>query len=323
MMDKSEFEARLKTYVGASTGPPFTGRDLVNEAMIRHWCEALGDRNPVYTDAEAARRSAHGGLVAPPTMLQAWILRGVEMAAPAGPPADGQVALGRLFVEAGYPSVVATNCEQEYTRYLRPGDQVTANTVFEAISGEKATGLGTGYFIDTRTTFTDQRGEEVGWMTFRILRFKPAQAASAGTSAAAAPSKPRRLRPALGHDNAWWWEGIDQGELRIQRCAGCGTLRHPPRPMCGRCQSIEWNWIVSRGAGAVYSYVVLHHPPIPGYDFPLPVALIELDEGTRLVANVVGCKPSELRIGMRVQARIESADEELKIPFFHPVGGSS
>jgi len=319
-MDKRELEARLKTFVGQPTGPPFPGPEPVNEAMIHHWCEAMADRNPVYSDAEAAKRSAHGGIVAPPTMMQAWIMRGMVMADPSTAPADGQIALGRLLVEAGYPSVVATNCEQEYKRYLRPGDQIVATTVFESISDEKTTALGTGYFVDTRTTFRDQHGEEVGWMTFRILRFKPARLESAGSAgaSAAAPAKPRRLRPPLGHDNAWWWEGIEKGELRIQRCASCQALRHPPRPMCGRCQSTDWDWLVSKGAGTIYSYVVMHHPPIPGYDFPLPVALIDLDEGTRLVANVTGCKPADVHIGMRVQARIEGADEEMRLPFFYP-----
>jgi len=266
----------------------------------------------------------HGGLVAPPTMLQAWILRGIAMASPSDVYDDGQLQIGRLLVGAGYPSVVATNCEQEYTRYLRPGDRVTAETIFEAISDEKATALGVGYFIDTRTTFRDQGGEAVGWMTFRILRFKPNISASqseSGSTGSAAPAKPRRLRPPLGHDNKWWWDGIAAGELRIQRCKQCATLRHPPRPMCGSCQSIEWDWVVSQGAGTVYSWVVMHHPPIPGYDFPLPVALIDLDEGTRLVANVAGCKPSEVRVGMRVAAKIENVDEEMKLPMFYPVGG--
>jgi uncharacterized OB-fold protein/acyl dehydratase len=295
----------------------------VNEAMIRHWCEALGDRLPVYTDAEAAGRSVHGGLVAPPTMLQAWILRGIAMAAPSDDEKDGQAEIGRLLVENGYPSVVATNCEQEYTRYLRPGDRVSAETVFEAISGQKATALGVGYFIDTRTTFRDQTGEVVGWMKFRILRFEPNQLPQAEAAAPSAPAKPRRLRPPLGHDNRWWWEGVEAGELRIQRCKACATLRHPPRPMCGECRSIDWDWIVSKGAGTVYSHVVMHHPPVPGYDLPLSVALIELDEGTRIVANVVGCKASEVRIGMRVQARIEPADDEMKLPFFHPAGAAA
>lgn len=320
-MEKAELEATLKTFVGKPTGPPSVGPDLVNEAMIRHWCEAMGDALPVYTDAEAAKESAHGGLVAPPTMLQAWILRGFTMADTSKMDSkDKQLELHRLLTEAGYPSVVATNCEQEYTRYLRPGDQIVASTVVESISGEKATGLGIGYFIDTRTTFTDQKGESVGWMTFRVLKFKPNQpAAAASPAASGAPAKPRRLRPPLGHDNKWWWDGIEAGELRIQRCKECQTLRHPPRPMCGKCQSIEWDWVVSKGAGTVYSYVVMHYPPIPGYDLPLPVALIDLDEGTRLVANVVGCKPSEVKIGMRVQAKIEAADEDMQLPFFHVV----
>jgi uncharacterized OB-fold protein/acyl dehydratase len=323
-MDKASLEAELRTYVGREIGEPDPGPDAVNEAMIRHWCEALGDRLPIYTDAKAAAASAHGGLVAPPTMMQAWILRGMAMAAPRDPSrVDRQLDLHALLTEAGYPSVVATNCEQEYLRYLRPGDRVSAVTVIEAISDEKATGLGLGYFVDTRTTFRDEQGEEVGWMTFRVLKFKPSQPAAQETqsSASAAPARPRRLRPPLGHDNKWWWDGIDAGELRIQRCKECGVLRHPPRPMCGSCQSIAWDWTVSAGAGSVYSFVVMHHPPIPGYDFPLPVALIELDEGTRLVANVAGCAPSDVKIGMRVQARIEAADEAMMLPFFYPVVG--
>ena len=318
-MERAELEAKLKEFVGKKTGPPSSGPDPVNEAMIRHWCEAMGDANPIYTDAEAAKESVHGGIVAPPTMLQAWILRGIAMASPMSEYSDGQIEIGRLFVEAGYTSVVATNCAQEYERYLRPGDRVVAETIFEAISDEKATALGIGYFIDTRTTFRDQNGEEVGWMTFRILRFRPNVATSTEAQSAAAPAKPRRLRPPLGHDNKWWWDGIAAGDLRIQRCKSCQTLRHPPRPMCGKCQSIEWDWTISKGAGTVYSFVVMHYPPIPGYDFPLPVALIDLDEGTRLVANVVGCKPADVHVGMRVQARIEAADEEMNLPFFYPV----
>ena len=320
-MDKQELEVRLQSLVGRETGPPAEGPDPVNEAMIRHWCEAMGDANPIYTDRTAAEASVHGGLVAPPTMLQAWSMRGIVMADPTlqreSARNDQQLALHDLLTEAGFPSVVATNSEQGYTRYLRPGDRVLSHTVIEAISGEKATALGIGYFIDTRTTFRDPHGDELGWMTFRVLKFKPhQQPAAAAPDAAAAAAKPRRLRPPLGHDNQWWWDGIAAGELRIQRCKDCGTLRHPPRPMCGKCQSIAWDWAVSKGAGSVYSYVVLHHPPVPGYEYPLPVVLVDLDEGTRLVANIAGCTPGEIRIGMRVQARIEAMDDEMKLPVF-------
>jgi uncharacterized OB-fold protein len=231
---------------------------------------------------------------------------------------DRQRELHSLLGENGYPSVVATDTEQGYTRYLRPGDRVSATTVIESISEQKATALGIGYFIETRTSFRDQHGEEVGWMTFRVLKFKPNQPPRAASEAQAAPARPTRLRPVRAHDNAWWWEAVDAGRLLIQKCSGCGALRHPPRPMCGACQSLDWEGVESRGLGTVHSYTVLHHPPIPGYDFPLPVALIDLDEGTRIVSNVAGCAPDEVHIGMRVRCRIEEVDPGLKLPIFHP-----
>ena len=127
------------------------------------------------------------------------------------------------------------------------------------------------------------------------------------------------MRPPLAHDNAWWWEGITRGELLIQQCSACGTLRHPPRPMCGRCQSITWGSIAAKGRGQVYSFTVLHHPQFPGYEYPLVCGLIELEEGTRLVSNVVGCAPDEVRIGMPVRLSIEAVDGGMKLPLFRPV----
>ena len=121
----------------------------------------------------------HGGIVAPPVMLQAWILGGLEMADTSAGPKNKQHELHKLLSEHGYTGVVATNTEQEYTRYLRPGDRVTAVTTIESISDEKATGLGIGYFIETRTDFRDQQDEPLGSITFRVLKFKPAQQAAA------------------------------------------------------------------------------------------------------------------------------------------------
>jgi acyl dehydratase len=164
---KRELEAAMRELVGKPIGPPFVGRDPVNEPMIRQWCDAMGDRNPIYWDAGAAAASVHGGVVAPPTMLQAWILSGFEMARGYDEPRNNEHRIHKLLTEHGYTSVVATNTEQSYARYLRPGDIVTAETVIESVSEEKATALGIGYFIDTRTTFRDQQGAEVGWMTFR------------------------------------------------------------------------------------------------------------------------------------------------------------
>jgi uncharacterized OB-fold protein/acyl dehydratase len=316
---REELEAKLKAYVGVATGPPHVAPHAVNEAMILHWCDAMGDRNPIYSDPDAAKATPHGGIVAPPTMMQAWVLRGLEMADARATSGDKQAELHRLLSDYGYPSVVATNCEQGYTRYLRPGDRVSTTTVIETISEQKSTALGIGYFINTRDTFRDQNGEEVGWMTFRVLKFKPHEqpkpAADAGAGAAAA-AKPTRLKPPLGHDNAWWWEGIERGEVLIQKCDDCGKLRHPPRPMCPHCQSIRWSGSKAKGRGTIYSFTVLHYPKFPGYEFPLACGLIELEEGTRLVTNIVGCEPDEIRIGMPGRLVIEAVSDELLLPLF-------
>jgi acyl dehydratase len=122
MPPDAALQAAFAPYVGQPFGPPEVGRDPVNEPMIRQWCEAMGDRNPVYQDAAAAARSSHAGIVAPPTMLQAWILPGFRMSDANREPADRQEALHALFQAHGYTGVVATDCELEFTRYLRPGE---------------------------------------------------------------------------------------------------------------------------------------------------------------------------------------------------------
>ena len=88
--EREELESGLASYVGRDIGPRDVGRDRVNEAMVRQWCDAMGDRNPVYRDVAAAEASVHAGLVAPPTMLQAWILPGLDMALGEDDPADKQ-----------------------------------------------------------------------------------------------------------------------------------------------------------------------------------------------------------------------------------------
>src|SRR4051812_30819701 len=224
----SDLHEQLLRFVGQSAGPPVKAWDAVNQAMIRHWCDAVGDTNPVYTDPDAAAASVHGEIVAPPTMLQAWTMKGL---APVFRSASGaQEELFRLLDDAGFTSVVATNCDQEYVRYLHLGDLLTAESVVEDVSAEKKTALGTGHFVTTRTDFKDQDGELVGTMRFRILKFKPPEKKE--------PKAPRP-KPPRNQDNAFFWEGVDRHELLIQKCSSCGRLRHPPRPMCPNCQSLE------------------------------------------------------------------------------------
>jgi uncharacterized protein len=310
-MSAEPFLSELRSFEGREVGPPWLAPDAVNAPMIRHWCDAIGDTNPVYTDAVAASASVHGGLVAPPTMLQAWAMRGVRPRSVTV--TDQQDDLLRLLDDAGFSSVVATNCEQEYHRYLRPGDQLSETKVIESVSVEKRTALGAGHFVTTVSTYHDQSGQVVGTMRFRILKFKPVPTEPRG-------ERPMRPRPALNQDNAWWFEACRHRRLLIQRCASCGALRHPAEPMCERCRSWDWDTVDASGHGVIYSFVVIHHPTVPAFDYPLVVGLVELVEGTRLVANIVGIEPGDVSVGMPVEVEFVDHDKDLTLPAFHPVG---
>jgi uncharacterized OB-fold protein/acyl dehydratase len=315
--DKAAFAARLKEFEGKEAGDPEQGADPVNQPMIRHWVEAVGDDNPIYTQPEAAEKSVHGEIVAPPVMLQAWVMRGVRPR-----PTDGGNARDELMTlldGAGFTSVVATNCEQEYHRYLHLGDHLSTSTIIESVSDEKATGLGVGHFVTTRVDYRTDEGELVATMRFRILKFKPGTGRSAAAENEEQRERPLRPRPALTQDNAFWFEGARQHRLLIQRCKECGTLRHPPRPMCAECRSYEWDVVDASGRGTVYSFVVNHYPQVPAFDYPLAVGLIELEEGTRLVANVIGVEPVDIRVGMPVEVEWVDHDPDLSLPAFRPV----
>jgi uncharacterized OB-fold protein len=127
-----------------------------------------------------------------------------------------------------------------------------------------------------------------------------------------------RPRPAVNRDNAFWFEAAQQRRLVIQRCASCGTLRHPPGPCCPHCRSFEWDTVEASGRGTVYSFVVAHHPRHPAFDYPLLVAVVELAEGTRLVTNLVGVAPDDVRIDMPVSLEWLEADPDLTLPVFRP-----
>jgi uncharacterized OB-fold protein len=131
-------------------------------------------------------------------------------------------------------------------------------------------------------------------------------------------SKTRRNRPRPGitHDNRFFWDGVKEGRLLIQRCASCETLRHPPGPMCPGCRSLEWNTVESSGRDTVYSYVRHYHPTIPPFEPGHPVVLVELEEGTRLVSDLVGTNGDDVTIGRSVQVEFNAVDDELTLPQF-------
>ncbi|AWI29860.1 bifunctional MaoC family dehydratase N-terminal/OB-fold nucleic acid binding domain-containing protein [Streptomyces tirandamycinicus] len=319
----------LKAYEGRSASIPGAGKDPVNEPMIRHWCEAMGDRNPAYEGPDA---------IAPPTMLQAWTMGGLS-----GHPGrtGAHDELFALLDGAGFAAVVATDCEQEYLRPLRPGQRISFDSVIETVSPRKRTKLGAGYFVTTMMEIRAD-GELAGTHRFRILKYAP----SAGQK-----PRPRRPRPVVNRDNAGFWAGVAEHRLLIQRCASCGQLRFPWLPGCGGCGSAEWGVVEAEGAGTVYSYVVVHHPRFPAFDGlhdagpddagpdgagpdgagpdgagpveggpdeggPYAVGLIELAEGVRMVSNVIGVPYDEVRIGMPVRLEFMRADEDLELPVF-------
>lgn len=316
---KAAFLAKLQEFEGREVGSQ-DGADEVNQAMIRHWVEAMGDKNPVYTEPDAAAKSVHGQVIAPPVMMQAWVMRGIAPAAREG--GNAQDELMALVESEGFTSVVATNCEQEYDRMLHLGDHLRNRTMIDSVSEEKATGLGIGHFITTRVEYETLDGEPVGRQMFRILKFRPGtgRQAAAPKDAADDKARPLRPRPGLTRDNQFWFDAAKEHRLVIQRCTGCGVLRHPPRPRCDKCGSYEWDTAEASGRGTVYSFVVNHYPQVPAFDYPLAVALIDLEEGTRLVANVVGIDPADVTIGMPVEVEWVDHDPDLTLPAFHPAG---
>jgi len=309
-MAADDLLTRLQSYVG-KRGPVQVARHPVTPTAIADWCDAIGDTNPVYVDDEVAAKSRHGGLVAPPATLDIWDRPGLpaqpRFRPPEKPPAeDPRSGVLRLLDEAGFVGVVAVNSELEIVRYLRPGDMLQNVQSLEDVSDEKRTALGVGHFVTTRHRYTTNKGEHVGDLLFRILKFKPgtgtpAASASDDKPAAPDPSPELRPRPAINKDNEALWEGYRRHELRIPKCNQCGTLTYPPLPRCATCGGFDMSYVVASGRGTVYAAVAVHYPQVPGFSYPLSVALIELDEGVRFVSNIIGIKPDQVRIGMRVE----------------------
>ncbi len=272
---------------------PRAGRDPINQAMINNWTEALGDENPLYSAG-----------IAPPAMIQVWTMQGLHGVRATDDPLGLMIA---ALDGEGYTSIVATNCEQTYHRYLAVGEQLTVTTRLEDVVGPKQTALGEGWFVTTRNVW--YAGDEpVAEMLFRVLKFKPAPVVD--TSAV--------IRPVISHDTAFFWEGTAAGELRIQHCPSCDALRHPPGPMCPACSADKPDWIVASGRGTVFSYVVHHHPKVPGKTLPFVVALVELEEGVRMIGELIDADPSSVSIGMPVRLALTKIDDELTLPYWSP-----
>jgi uncharacterized OB-fold protein/acyl dehydratase len=318
----------LRGLVGRSA--PFnSARDPVNEPMIRHWCDVIGEANPVYTDPAAAAASVFGGIVGPPAMLDVWDKPGVlQVRDP-----DNPQSMALTILDAhGFTSTVAVNSELEFARPLRPGEFVHSTLTLEDVSEEKHTGLGVGHFVTSRIRYL-VGDEVVGSVLFRVLKFQPGTGRSAAANTdprtTRDPDPSKRPRPAINRDNQYFWDGARRHELRIQTCNRCGTKFFPPTPRCSNCGAFDMGFTVASGRGTLYSWAAPHHPQVDGFRYPVLVALVELEEGTRLVSNIVGCTRDQLRIGMPLElfwldshtAEVAGADDSrgpISLPQFRP-----
>jgi uncharacterized OB-fold protein len=208
-------------------------------------------------------------------------------------PDDPLTKILGLFDDAGYIGVVATNCEQTYHRYLRPGEQVSVTAELTDVIGPKTTALGEGFFITQRISW--QVGDEdVAEMMWRIMKFMPADA----DQPAAAPvpddlDADSMMRPASSRDTKFFWDGVNAHELRIQR-RGDGSLQHPPVPALWQDKEAPIGYVVASGKGTVFSFVVHHGPKVPGRTLPFVIALVELEEGVRMLGELRNVDPAEV-----------------------------
>lgn len=290
--------ARVAEIQALGESEPKPARDPINQPMINNWTEAIGETDPRYTRGDA-----------PPAMAQVWTMDGLDVSKRANAPLHMTM---KVFDEAGYSSVLGTNCDQTYLRTVRVGEHVTLSARLQSVVGPKTTGVGEGYFVTTENTWRvdheDGTSEVVATMLFRVLKFKPKARASAEQTV----DRTKLVRPQMNRDTEFFWEGNRLGELRLQKCNACGELRHPPGPMCPSCHAADRGHVVASGRGTVFSFLVHHAPRLPGKELPVTLALVELEEGLRIVGEVQGNR-EEIAIGAPVRVVFEKIDDELTL----------
>lgn len=124
--------------------------------------------------------------------------------------------------------------------------------------------------------------------------------------------------PEPGPVSAPYWEGCAAGELRFQRCRDCGAATHTPALLCQHCTSPELEWALSSGRGIVYSWTTVWRPSTPAFEVPYVPLIVEMEEGWLMLADLVGCEPDEVRIGLPVGVEFFAHPGGITLPYFHP-----
>ena len=205
-----------------------------------------------------------------------------------------------LFDDAGYIGVVATNCEQTYHRYLRPGEEVSVAAELTDVVGPKRTTLGEGFLHHAEDHLAGRRrGRRRDDVAHHEIQARPDQ-----RWCAAVPDDldaDMMMRPSSSRDTKFFWDGVNAHELRIQKRPD-GSLQHPPVPAVWQDKEATIEYQVASGKGTVFSFVVHHAPKVPGRTLPFVIALVELEEGVRMLGELRNVDPATVEIGMPVRA---------------------
>jgi len=131
-----------------------------------------------------------------------------------------------------------------------------------------------------------------------------------------------RAIPVPTPETAHFWEGAKAGELRIQRCLACREAYFPPRPFCPECGSRDVTVETASGKATLHTYVI-NHLPAPGYEGPYAIAVVELEEGPRMMSNILDCPqtPEALVLDMPLEVTFETLNDDISLPQFRPAGG--
>lgn len=128
-----------------------------------------------------------------------------------------------------------------------------------------------------------------------------------------------RVIPKPTPETQHYWDGAKEGELRLQQCKSCDKIYFPPRAFCPECGSRDVKVVKASGKGRLYSYII-NHLPAPGFEGPFAVAVVELEEGPRLMSNILECEqtPEALQLDMPLEVTFEKLSDEITLPQFKP-----
>jgi uncharacterized OB-fold protein len=130
----------------------------------------------------------------------------------------------------------------------------------------------------------------------------------------------KRPLPVPDVDSKEFWDSCKRHELQLQKCQECHEFHFPPGPICPNCFSTNLKWEKISGKGEVHSYTTVHRPSNPDWDDAVPynISAIALDEGPHMLSNVVGCRPQEVKIGMKVEVTFDDVTGDITLPKFKP-----